>query len=65
MAEDHGDPEAGQLLKVWTRGRKEADSPKCERRIIRRCTVQNEKRGVLGCVSADAALKILDFADSR
>ena len=26
MAEDHGAPEAGQLLRVWTRGRKETQS---------------------------------------
>ena len=26
MAEDHGAPEAGQLPKVWTRGRKETES---------------------------------------
>ena len=26
MAEDHGAPEAGQLLRVWTRGRKVIES---------------------------------------
>ena len=26
MAEDHGAPEAGQLLKVWTRGRRKTES---------------------------------------
>ena len=26
MMEDHGSPEAGQLPRVWTRGRKETDS---------------------------------------
>ena len=26
MAEDHGAPEAGQLPRVWTRGRKETES---------------------------------------
>ena len=26
MAEDHGAPEAGQLSRVWTRGRKETES---------------------------------------
>ena len=32
MAEDHGAPEAGQLLRVWTRGSKETrESPKSER----------------------------------
>ena len=30
MAEDHGAPEAGQLSRVWTRGRRE--SPKSEGR---------------------------------
>ena len=29
MAEDHGAPEAGQLPRVWTRGRKETES--CQR----------------------------------
>ena len=29
MAEDHGAPEAGQLLRVWTRGRREIES--CQR----------------------------------
>ena len=26
MAEDHGDPEAGQLPRVWTRGHRETES---------------------------------------
>ena len=26
MAEDHGAPEAGQLPRVWTRGRREIES---------------------------------------
>ena len=26
MAEDHGAPEAGQLPKAWTRGRRETES---------------------------------------
>ena len=26
MAEDHGAPEAGQLSRVWTRGRKDTES---------------------------------------
>ena len=26
MAEDHGAPETAQLLRVWTRGRKETES---------------------------------------
>ena len=32
MAEDHGAPEAGKLPRVWTRGRRETESPKSERR---------------------------------
>ena len=32
MAEDHGAPEAGQLPRVWTRGCRETESPKSERR---------------------------------
>ena len=31
MAEDHGAPEAGQLPTVWTRGRRDRESPKSER----------------------------------
>ena len=32
MAVHHGAPEAEQLPRVWTRGRKETESPKSERR---------------------------------
>ena len=32
MVEDHGAPEAGQLPRILTRGRKETESPKSERR---------------------------------
>ena len=32
MVEDHGDPEAGQLSRALTRGRKETESAKSERR---------------------------------
>ena len=32
MAEDYGVPEAGQLSRAWTRGRRETESPKSERR---------------------------------
>ena len=31
-AEDHGAPEIGQLSRVWTRGRRDRESPKSERR---------------------------------
>ena len=30
MVEDHGAPEAGQLPRVWTRGRRETD---CRQRV--------------------------------
>ena len=63
MAENHGAPEAGQLPRAWTRGRREW--PKSERRRVRSCTVQNEMRGVLGRVSAGAAVRILDSANPR
>ena len=33
MAEDHEAPEAGKLTRVWTRGRRETESPKNERHI--------------------------------
>ena len=65
MAEDHGAPEAGQLPRVWTKGRKETESPKSERRRVRSWTVQNEMRSVLGRVSAGAAGRILDSANPR
>ena len=58
MAEDHGAPEAGQLPRVWTRGRRDRESPKS-------WTVQNEMRGVLGRVSTGAARTILDSANPR
>ena len=32
MADDHGAPEVKQLSRVWTRGRRETESPKGERR---------------------------------
>ena len=65
MAEDHGAPDAGQLSRAWTRGRRETESPKSERRRVRSWTVQNEMRGVLGRMSAGAAEKILDSANPR
>ena len=30
MAENHGAPEAGQLPKAWTKGRRETELPKSE-----------------------------------
>ena len=32
MKEDHGAPEAGQLPRVWTKGQRDRESPKSERR---------------------------------
>ena len=32
MAGDYGAPEAGQIPRVWTRGRRDRESPKSERR---------------------------------
>ena len=61
MAEDHGAPEAGQLSRVWTRGRRETES----RQRVRSWAVQNEMRGVLGRVSTGAAGRILDSANPR
>ena len=61
MTKHHGAPEAGQLPRVWTRGRKETES----RQRVRSWTVQNEMRGVLGRVSAGAAERILDSANPR
>ena len=65
MAEDHAAPEAGQLPKAWTRGRRETESPKSERCRVRSWTVQNRMRSVLGQVSSGAAERILDSANPR
>ena len=65
MAEDHGAPEAGQLPRVWTRGCRDRESPKSERRRVRGWTVQNETKSVLGRVSTDAAGRILNSANPR
>ena len=61
MAEDHGAPEAKQLPRVWTRGRKETEG----RQRVCSWTVQNELRDVLGRVSTGAAGRILSSANSR
>ena len=37
MAEDHGAPEAGQLPKVWTRGRKETEREQRKESIAGQC----------------------------
>ena len=66
MAEDHGAPEAGQLPRVWTRGRREIESrQRVSGARVRSWTVQNEMRGVLGRVSTDAAGRILSYANPR
>ena len=64
-AEDHEAPEAEQLPRVWTRGRKETESPKRERRRVRSWTMQNEMRDVLGRVSTGAAGRTLGSANPR
>ena len=61
MAENHGVPEAGQLPKVWTKGRKETES----RQRVHCWTVQNEMRNVLGRVSTGAAVRVLDSTNPR
>ena len=66
MAEDHVAPEAEQLPRAWTKGCRETED--CKERATQRVryrTVQNEMRGVLGRISASAAGKILDSANSR
>ena len=66
MAEDHGAPEAEQLSRVWTRGRKEIESrQRVSGAKVRSWTVQNEIRGVLGRVSTGAAGRILSSANPR
>ena len=59
MAEDLGAADAGQLSRVFTRGRRETES----RQRVRSWTVQNEMRCVLGRVSTGAAGRILDSAN--
>ena len=65
IAEDHGAPEARQLPRAWTRGRRERLAKERAAQRVRSWTVQNEMRGDLGRVSAGAAGRILDSADSR
>ena len=61
MTEDHGAPEARQLPRAWNKGRKETESSN----RVRTWTVQNEMRGVLGRVSANAVGRILDSANPK
>ena len=65
MAEDHGAPEAGQLFRTKPEvvERQKVAKKRAARRI-HSWIVQNE-RGVLGRMAAEAAGRILDFADSR
>ena len=63
MDKNHKAPEAGQLPKAWTRGRKETELPKSEWRKESSWTVQYEMKGVLGQVFAGAAGGILNFAN--
>ena len=56
MAKDHGTPKAGQLPRVWTKSRRDRESPKSERRRV---------KAVLGRVSTGAAGRILDSANPK
>ena len=62
--EDHGAPEARQLLRAWTRGPRETKSRQRAEQRVRSWTVQNEI-GVPGLVSTGAAGRILDSANPR
>ena len=52
MAKDHGAPEAGQLSRAWTRGRRDRKLQKSEQRRVRNWTVHNKMRGVLSTSSS-------------
>ena len=66
MAEDHGAPEARQLPRAWTIGRKETESrQRVSGAKSRSWRVQNEMRGGLGKAFPGAAGKILDSANPR
>ena len=52
IVEDHGTPETEQLSKVWTRDRREIESPKSKRCRVRSYTVQNEMMSWDGCLQA-------------
>ena len=66
MTKDHGGPEAGQLSRVWTRGRRVTRVVK-ERAAqrVQNCTVQCAIRSAKDRMNAGAAGKILNSADSR
>ena len=40
MAEDHGAPEAGQLPRVWTRGRRETKSERRKESVAGQCRMR-------------------------
>ena len=68
-AETHGNSEAGQLRRAWTRSRR---ASLLQQRVVkeraaqrvRSLTIQKEMRGVLRRMSSRAAWKILDSTDS-
>ena len=62
MAKDHGAPEAGQLPKASTRGRRETESRQRASGAESIAGLQNERRDMLGRVSTG---RILDFANPR
>ena len=69
MVENHGNPEAGQLRRAWTRSRR---ASLLQQRVVkeraaqrvRRLTIQKEMRGVLRRMFSHAAWKILNSANS-
>ena len=61
MAENHEVPEAGQLPRAWTRGRRETEN--CQR--VHSWALQNEMRCVVVRVSAGATGRIFDSANYR
>ena len=66
MAEDHGAPEAGQLPRTCTIGRRETESrQKASGQRVRSWTAQDEMRDVLGRVSTGTAGRILHSANPR
>ena len=61
MAKDRGAPEAVQLPRAWTVGRRETESRQRAAQGVRSWTVQNEMKDVQGRVSAGAAGRILNL----
>ena len=56
MAVDDGAPEAGKLFRAWTSGRRKKERVTKERAVqrVHSRALQNERRGVLGRMTADA-----------